>query len=220
MPFNISVPADLPDHLRPGEGAHDDFFAAAETAGLSEPQVQALIGWYYDRARTVDAEQTDALAESRLSSEAALRAQWGADYDANVDFARGAAGRLFGDGAVALLELRLADGTMLGDQPQLIEGLARIGRKLDDGGQGSDGGGGGSNAGGAPARAMARGSGTVHESFLGTRGEPARQPTQAQLQRIKSLRALQDTDPVRYRSPTIQEALRRAYEDAYDGAPR
>ena len=106
-------------------------------AGLTQRQADAVLARYWqDTAEVVKANQT-AVANKRLESEAALKAEWGDKYDTQVDLAKSVVTK-FGD---ADLMSYINDGG--GNDPRLIKTLARMGAAMMEdksrGGSAADG---------------------------------------------------------------------------------
>jgi hypothetical protein len=111
-------------------------------AGLSNRQAQQLLSKY--AAMQGGAWQTASADAVRRVDEArgALRREWGAAFEAKSDLANRAFRLAFGDGLEEARQLRLSDGSFLGDHPALVRAFARLGESLSEHGMagGKDGG--------------------------------------------------------------------------------
>ncbi len=111
------------------EGEHA-MLREMHAAGLSNRQAKHLLSKYAEMQG--GAWQTAASHGARRVEEArsALRRDWGAAYDAKSDLANRAFRMAFGDGIEEARQLRLADGSFLGDHPALVRAFARLGESL------------------------------------------------------------------------------------------
>lgn len=99
-------------------------------AGLNSRQATRLLNRYAELAGDAGA----AAGTAAEQASAALRKEWGARFDANLDLARRAARHAFGDDFAAARALRLADGSFLLDSPLLARAFARLGaERAEDG---------------------------------------------------------------------------------------
>lgn len=136
----LGVP-DAPEHYafaaagNDGAEAADGAFRAAAAkafhgAGVTAEQAEALTAWWNSYAGDARLQSRREAESRRARSEAALRRDWGGDYDRNLEIAARAA-RAYGGGALEeLLNAALADGSRVGDQPAMMKAFAEIGRNL------------------------------------------------------------------------------------------
>lgn len=115
-----------------------DFAAKiAHKHGLSQSQVNDVVGWYYgvQDAQALAREEAD-LAYHRTHDDA-LRAEWGADYRPNVNAVSNLIARMPGGLGERLLTARIDDPAKpgaswrLGDDPHFIRFLAQVERELN-----------------------------------------------------------------------------------------
>lgn len=109
----------------------DEFLAKAHATNMHPSQVKEALGWYFDRQEQARVAQEAKDSASRAGSEDALRAEYGTDYRRNVAIAN----QLL-DGAPQgvkdqLLAGRLADGTPIGNSPDVIRWLVGMSRELN-----------------------------------------------------------------------------------------
>ena len=111
----------------------DAMVAEMHAAGLNGAQVRRLIDRYarlrHERLTGVEADTRREVAKVREDAEAAMRRDWGADYDATLARARRAMRHFGGDGLDALME-----ETGLGNDPAVLRAFACIGREMAEDG--------------------------------------------------------------------------------------
>lgn len=91
-------------------------------------ELQAIVEEMADAA---DAEQNRVATEFRASSEAALRKEWGADFEGNVQVALRAREKLGSDGLREFLNT-VVDGKKIGDHPEMVRFFGNIGRRMGE----------------------------------------------------------------------------------------
>jgi len=98
-------------------------------AGVSQAVAQELFDgyntWAFGMAEAMATRDADAMEKA----EAELKAEWGPDYDANMDLANRALESFFGKEA---RKITLADGTAIGSLPIFARGLAEIARRVGE----------------------------------------------------------------------------------------
>lgn len=97
--------------------------------GLSAAQAQGLFRDYVELELERYAEAGQADAAQAKETEALLRRRWSSAYEANTALANRAFKRYFGEAAETARQLKLADGTLLGNHPSVVEAFANIGRE-------------------------------------------------------------------------------------------
>lgn len=112
--------------LKAPEGADPAFAKAASEvmhkAGLSAKQAQALAGWWGEQQAAALKGFTDQRAKAAETDMAALKAEWGQTYDAEIEGARRAA-RAYGLDEAKLTKIEDALGTA-----ELLRLFAKIGK--------------------------------------------------------------------------------------------
>jgi hypothetical protein len=108
----------------------DEFFSIANDQALNQQQVQALLDWYYERARSIDGESAEKDMSDLAAREAAIREALGDDSETAIDLGRRAAAKLFGQASEDVMSIELSNGEMLGDHPLFIRALAMAGQQL------------------------------------------------------------------------------------------
>lgn len=124
----------LPNGLVIGEADKpivDDFLKAAHEANLHPNQVNQALGWYFDKQEQAFAEQAARDEEARIRAEDTLREEFGPEYRRNLEIARN-----FLRGAPESVREKLetgraADGTPLGNDPDLIRWMVGLSREMN-----------------------------------------------------------------------------------------
>jgi hypothetical protein len=101
------------------------FLAAVHAAGASRATVQAAVDWYRQASAEVEAEVAQRRAATHAEADAALRREWGVDYERRLGLAQRALRHFGGADLAAML-----DRTGLGNDPAWIRAFARIGEAL------------------------------------------------------------------------------------------
>lgn len=123
----------LPDGLVVGDhdqGILNDFLEAAHSQNADPKMVGDFVGWYFDQQE----QHLAGLAEEDRAYQAetieTLRAEWGADYKDNIrryeSMLESMPAELAGEDGRNLKSARLADGTVLGDNPHFLRWMARM----------------------------------------------------------------------------------------------
>lgn len=84
-------------------------------------------------AGEIQNEQDRVAKQARETSEAGLRKEWGADYDANVQLAIRARQTFGSQALIEFLNNTHVNGAKLGDHPELIKAFGQIGRRMGEG---------------------------------------------------------------------------------------
>lgn len=125
----------LPDHLAPDEaGAAREraFLEHALELGLTREQARGVLDWHYRMAVDLDADLSRELADGRAQSEAALRREWGGEYEAKLAAAHRAAVAFGGAEMLGFLNDLSVEGVRLADHPRLVRAFAEAGRRLGE----------------------------------------------------------------------------------------
>ena len=148
--YSVALPEGLPEELQlddVGRQQMDGFLARMHAAGATPAVVQAALDHYYGLALDAYDAAKAGGAQAIENGQAALRRDWGGDYDVNVRAAQTAAMQFGDERFVELLETAKVDGVPLGDHPAFIKAFAGIGRRMmEDGPHVADSGGGTSGA--------------------------------------------------------------------------
>lgn len=132
--YEAGYPDSLPAHLKPAEGEGgerlDGFLKLAHSAGLTQKQVDATLGWYFEQVQTLDAAQRGSRQEATDKAGAELAREWGGDFKASAELAARAAEVFGGDDLMELVDRAEIDGVKLGDHPQFVKAFAAVGRAM------------------------------------------------------------------------------------------
>ena len=115
------------------EGATDqpvkDFISHAHTLGLLPQQLQGVLDYYGNLEQTsLDNAQKDQEL-NRVNNETALRKEFGLAFDTKVNAANNMFKNFF---AEELAEVKLQDGTSIGNHPGFIKALATMSEKISE----------------------------------------------------------------------------------------
>lgn len=115
------------------EGANDqpvkDFISHAHTLGLLPQQLQGVLDYYGNLEQTsLDNAQKDQEL-NRVNNETALRKEFGLAYDKKLNQANDVFKNFF---AEELAEVKLQDGTSIGNYPGFIKALATMSEKFSE----------------------------------------------------------------------------------------
>jgi hypothetical protein len=126
---------NLPNGLVIGEAdkpALTNFAEAMHKANTPPAVVHQAVAWYNQWQEQQAADVMKAEQEAKRKGEDELRATWGADYRTNVnlasDFIANTAGEELAD---ALSSAVLPDGTLLGDNPRVLQWIAKVAREVN-----------------------------------------------------------------------------------------
>ena len=116
-----------------GQEVNDDFLNAfkevSHNAGFTNKQAQKLATWYQSQVTSQEEIQEAQFRSLQEESVTALKKEWGKAYDERVKTASNVL-QEFGD--TTLADMRLADGSLVGDSPQMVKLLANMGKYLAD----------------------------------------------------------------------------------------
>src|SRR3990167_8829690 len=112
------------------------FNAVAHKAGLSADGYKAIMDWR--NAEIAKDQRAIVEADKKFAddSEAALKKEWGKDYDRNKEFANRGAEALFKGDFKAFRELEMKDKRFLADNPIMVKAMAEFGRMTSEDGLG------------------------------------------------------------------------------------
>lgn len=113
-----------------GEGAESElvdwFKNTAHDIGLNNKQAQQLLSAYNDMAQG-QAEAGPDVEEIRNQVNSDLRAEYGSALDDRLSLANGLVQNFGGE---EMTEIQLADGTLLGDNPEFIKAMINVGEYI------------------------------------------------------------------------------------------
>ncbi|MHA1536204.1 MAG: hypothetical protein ACTSUD_01500, partial [Alphaproteobacteria bacterium] len=132
--YEADFPESLPAHLKPAEGQGnenlDGFLKLAHSAGFTQKQLDATLGWYFEQVQTADAATRGSLKDATQKAGADLAREWGGDFKANAELAMRAAEVFGGDDLMEMVDRAEIDGVKLGDHPQFVKAFAAVGRAM------------------------------------------------------------------------------------------
>lgn len=109
----------------------DEFLARAHAQNMHPSQVNDALGWYFDKQEQARVAQEARDTEHRMATEDELRAEFGPDYRLNVKLAHEILSSAPGDLSDKLLGGRLADGKLIGNDPDVVRWLTKLSRELN-----------------------------------------------------------------------------------------
>jgi hypothetical protein len=128
----LGRPADANGYeLTMGEGVDADdgmvewFKKTSHDVGLSGPQAQKLMTAYNEMQGGRTQQATDAVAQTRNEAETELKREWGQAYDQRIGYASAV---LANFEAEDMAELRMSDGSLLGDNPAVVKLMSKVGQ--------------------------------------------------------------------------------------------
>ncbi len=104
---------------------------------MSEEAVQDILAKYGEDVVAAQEILTAGDKQFTEDSEAQLRKDWGANYDANKSFAEVAAKEVLGEDFEDFKMVQTLDQKFILDHPVLLRGLSNIGREMSEGGLGA-----------------------------------------------------------------------------------
>lgn len=110
------------------KAALGDFKPAMHAKNVDPVAAQAALEWYQDFATAQQQELDGNLAKVAKETQAALRTEWGGEYDGNIGAVRELMTSHLGeDGFNRMMGMRLMDGSRLQDDPAFVKMMAQIG---------------------------------------------------------------------------------------------
>lgn len=106
----------------------DSFKAYLHQANADPRAAKAALGWYQDFAKAQQQELSGNLAKVAKETQAALRTEWGGEYDGNLNAAQQLMTAQLGEeGFGQMMDLRLMDGSRLQDNLAFVKMMAQLG---------------------------------------------------------------------------------------------
>lgn len=113
----------------------DGFLKDMHAANAPPALVKQALGFYYKEQQRQVAEIATRDAESRQQAVQSLQSEWGGEFKGNVDGVKNLLVGNFGEEvASALYFSRLPDGSLFGNNPAVIKGLAKLAREVNPAG--------------------------------------------------------------------------------------
>ena len=104
--------------------------------GVPAEKFPKFIDWYNKLTDDNQNAVIEADKKNADATEAALKKQWGRDYDANKEIANRGAMEVFGPDFEAFRQMETKDGRFIGDHPTIVAAMAKIGRMMSEDGLG------------------------------------------------------------------------------------
>lgn len=126
---------ELPEALKldeAGEAREKRFLEEAHKLNLTPEQAAGVMNIYYQDLIDHNKMFGDTLTKGRETAEAALRKEWGDDYDANAAMAHAAATQYGGEDFLQFLTDVTVDGVQLSNHPAFIKAFATVGRHMGE----------------------------------------------------------------------------------------
>ena len=102
----------------------NDFAEMAHAERLTPKQVNGILDYYKNRVEGTVQADADKRHQSQIDADNQLRAEWGSNYEKNVQLATSLADEL--SDTQAITRIVLEDGTNLGDHPEFIKAFAKF----------------------------------------------------------------------------------------------
>lgn len=100
---------------------------------MSHPEVvKGIYQAYLGALEEGEAQRIANAKQKHEETQAALKQEYGPEFERNIGFANGVLSRYGDDEVKDMLKLPMADGTMLGDYAPLVRMLAKMGREVGD----------------------------------------------------------------------------------------
>lgn len=138
--YKINLPEGAPALDTLGKALTDQFLADAHAAEMDQKQIDVSLANMERMRLTIEAERDKQVEQFRKENEDTLRGQWGPDYRRNEEYANRALQEYFPDLGPEFLNLRLENGSRVGDHAALLMGLAQLGASTGLGGSAFDDG--------------------------------------------------------------------------------
>jgi len=123
---------ERPEGLPWDDGFQESMIGIMHEAGLTQGQVQKILGGYVESVGGQFTQATGDAARTRESAVQDLRNEWGKSFDAQVDLAKRAFRSGAGENFEEVAGLLMADGSQLGDHPGVIRAFAALGGKMNE----------------------------------------------------------------------------------------
>lgn len=119
-------PVALPQGVKRDPKGDDPYRQIAFELGLTKAQAKGIHEWATKGSLEAVAEARRIIAKRREEAVDTLRKDWGTDFDANVKAVQSLVANVGGKDVAQLLNSKLEDGSVLGDNPVMLRFLKRI----------------------------------------------------------------------------------------------
>ena len=121
------------------EGANEtpvkNFIEEAHKLNLLPHQVQGVLNYYSQLEQGVNDTQQKDMELNKIENESSLRKEWGLAYDKKMNAANGVFKNFF---ATDLADVKLQDGTPLGNHPGFVRSLSEMANKFSEDSMGTN----------------------------------------------------------------------------------
>lgn len=134
-PFTELAQLKVPEGLKLDEALMKDFLPLAGKVGLTAAQAQALVEFNAKSSTAAETARVAKLEAAQTAATEALKADkdfGGANLEKSMKLVGRALTKFGGKDVDALLELRLADGSFVGDNPAFAKLLSRFGAAMSE----------------------------------------------------------------------------------------
>lgn len=124
---------EVPEGKELSDGEYDilmDFAQAMHAKNMPASAVKEISSWFLEYEDIVAQKNADNAYQARMQTEEKLRAEWGADYRANVNLMSNVLQEHLGTNAGSFLSQQLMDGSRIGDNETFIRLMADVARKV------------------------------------------------------------------------------------------
>ncbi len=123
---------ERPDDLPWDDEFQTSMVASMHKLGLNQAQVQGVLGKYIERIGGQFQQANGELARSRDAADKELRDEWGSSYKAQRENATKAFRAGAGENYDEIAKIKMADGSIMGDNPALVRVFAFIGDRMSE----------------------------------------------------------------------------------------
>lgn len=125
---------ERPEDIQWDESTEKEILQEMYDSGLNPQQVERIMRRYVEvtaqQVGEIRAQSEQAVELAQLS----LKREFGAAYEGKLDAARRGFSELLGPAAERVAEQRLADGSRLGDNPDMIRAMSAVGERMSEAG--------------------------------------------------------------------------------------
>lgn len=124
---------EVPEGKELSDGEYDilmDFAKEMHGNNVPADMVKKISGWFLNYEDVIAQRNADRAYQARSETEEKLRAEWGADYKANVNLMANVLQEHLGSKSAEFLAQPLMDGTRIGDNEMFIRLMAEVSRKI------------------------------------------------------------------------------------------
>lgn len=111
----------------------DTILPVAHQHGVPQAALQGFVGELLKTSHEMEANALKVIKDTQTATEAALKKEWGPDYEPNTNLAKRFVQIHGTDDIKELMNVELPGRGLLGDQPAMMKFLAMLGRRSDEG---------------------------------------------------------------------------------------